>query len=199
MPLLLNRVKSPHQAYAPFLKRLKTIFGQMDQKYRQAAEYYEFHCTGCEDNCCFTRFYHHTRLEYLYLWKGFQRLDPEKQNNIKHKATEVCRKTATADAQVSKLRLMCPLNLDGLCQLYAFRPMICRLHGIPHELRQPGAGLVRAPGCTYFTAQCQGKDYFKFDRTPFFFEMAALEQELRQATEMKRKLKMTVAEMITTF
>ncbi len=43
----------------------------MDLKYKEAADYYGFDCTGCEDNCCFTRFFHHTLLEYLYIMEGY--------------------------------------------------------------------------------------------------------------------------------
>ncbi|MFC1811069.1 hypothetical protein ACFL03_00050 [Thermodesulfobacteriota bacterium] len=171
----------------------------MDQKYNEAAEYYNFHCTGCEDNCCFTRFYHHTLLEYLYIYEGFKTLDQKKQTKIIQKASEVYRKAVPAAEKEQTVRLICPLNLDGLCLLYAFRPMICRLHGIPHELQQAGEGIVHHPGCGAFTIQCQEKTYFKFDRTPIFIEMAGLEKDIRQAMGMTRKIKMTISEMVKTF
>jgi len=185
--------------HAPFLKRLKTICAAMDHKYKEAADYYGFNCTGCQDNCCLSRFYHHTLLEYLYILEGFKTLDNEKQNKAKGSALEVCRKTVLADKKGQTVRLMCPLNRDGLCLLYEFRPMICRLHGIPHELQQPGQGIVHAPGCETFTDQHRNKTYFRFDRTSFFIEMAGLEKELKQAVGLRHKIKMTVAEMIVTF
>ena len=183
----------------PFLERLKRIYGTMDRKYIEAAEYYNFHCTGCEDNCCFTRFYHHTLLEYLYIYEGFKTLDLRKQKKIIQKASDVCRKADLAAEKGQTVRLICPLNLDGLCLLYDFRPMICRLHGIPHELYQAGSGAVHHPGCDAFTLQCREKAYFKFDRTPIFIEMAGLEKDIRQATGVSRKIKMTIAEMVKTF
>ena len=188
-----------HTVHAPFLKRLKTIYATMDRKYKEAADYYGFHCTGCQDNCCLSRFYHHTLLEYLYILEGFKTLDNEKQNKAKGSASEVCRKTVLADKKGQSVRLMCPLNGDGLCLLYEFRPMICRLHGIPHELQQPGQGIVHAPGCEAFTDQHRNKTYFRFDRTSFFIEMAGLEKELKPAVGLRQKIKMTVAEMIVTF
>jgi len=171
----------------------------MDRKYQAAADGYGFNCTGCEDNCCFTRFYHYTLLEYLYILEGLNNLDGEKRAEIKRRALDVCRKTDRADAEGVSVRLMCPLCVDSVCLLYAYRPMICRLHGIPHELQRPGEGLLQASGCDAFTRQFRGKQHFKFDRTPFYLEMAGLEKELRQALGMPIKIKMTVAQMIKTY
>ncbi|RLC07770.1 MAG: hypothetical protein DRI57_25320 [Deltaproteobacteria bacterium] len=74
--------------------------------------------------------------------------------------------------------------------------MICRLHGIPHELRKPGQSAAHHPGCEAFTEQCEEKGCFKFDRTPFYIEMASLERDMKQALGTARKLKMTVAQML---
>ncbi len=171
----------------------------MDQKYKEAADYYGFNCTDCEDNCCLTRFYHHTLLEYLYIYEGFKTLDRKQQNKVKRKAAEVCRQTDLADNKDQTVRLMCPLNREGLCLLYAYRPMICRLFGIPHELQQPGMEVVYHPGCEAFSEQCLEKRYFKFNRTPFFIEMANMELELKQTVGIRQKIQLTVAQMIITF
>ena len=77
--------------------------------------------------------------------------------------------------------------------------MICRLHGIPHELRKPGQPAVRVPGCDAFTDRFKEKDYFKFDRTPLYMEMAGLGKELREAVGFSEKIKMTVADMVLTY
>ncbi|MBL7179621.1 MAG: hypothetical protein ABIK98_01910 [Pseudomonadota bacterium] len=191
--------KIRHTAYEPFLQRLEAVYAAMDRKYKEAADYYGFDCSGCQDNCCLSRFYHHTLLEYLYILEGFKTLDKEKQNKVKSNASEVCRKTVLADKKRQTVRLMCPLNGDGFCLLYAFRPMICRLHGIPHELRLPGQEVTRRPGCGTFSEQFLAKSYFAFDRTTFFIEMAGLEKELKPATGMRQKVKMTVAEIIDSF
>jgi hypothetical protein len=47
-----------------------------------------------------------------------------------------------------------------------------------------------------FDLQCSDKRYLKFDRTPFYFEMAKLESELKQAIGLSGRVKMTIAEMI---
>jgi len=185
--------------YVPFLDRLSTLYAAMDRKYREAADYYGFHCKGCEDNCCFTRFYHYTLLEYLYIMNGYHLLDTEKQEKVKHSALDICRETEKSDQNGDSVKLMCPVNISGLCLIYAYRPMICRLHGIPHELASPGRGVVKASGCGTFVRKCHVNKYYQFDRTPFYAEMAALEKELRLAAGGMHKIKMTVAEMITSF
>ena len=179
-----------------FLKQLRAIYASMDLKYSEAAAYYEFNCTGCEDNCCLTRFYHHTVLEYLCILEGFHILDPEKQTETRAKALEVRRKSVEADRKGKPIRQMCPLNFDGNCILYSSRPMICRLHGIPHELHKPGQGIAYGLGCEAFSKYCSEKDYYRFDRTPFYIKMASLEKDLKQAAGIVTKVKMTVADML---
>jgi len=179
-----------------FLKQLRAIYALMDLKYREASAYYGFNCTGCEDSCCMTCFYHHTVLEYLYILKAFHNLNPEKQTEIRASALEVRQKSVEADKKGKLLRRMCPLNSDGKCILYSSRPMICRLHGIPHELHKPGMDVTYSPGCEAFSKYYSEKDYYSFDRTPFYVKMASLEKELKQAAGITTKIKMTVADML---
>jgi Fe-S-cluster containining protein len=179
-----------------YFDRLQQIFAGMDQKYNQAAAYYGFVCNGCEDNCCLTRFYHHTYLEFLFIHDGYNKLELTERNVIRAKAEAVCRQTAQANDKAAVLRLMCPLNDAGRCLLYSYRPMICRLHGIPHELQKPGRPVCYGPGCGAFDERCSGRPYSKFDRTPFYFEMAGLENEFKKAVGLTEKIKLTIAEMI---
>ena len=193
----LSRLQS--QTFSPFLKRLKKIFAFMDQKYQEAAAYYGFNCKGCEDNCCLTRFYHYTLIEYLYIKEGFHCLENKKQVEVKQKSLAVCRKIDEVDIKGKPVKQMCPVNFENLCVLYPYRPMICRLHGIPHELQRVGQGIFNSPGCGTFALKCHGKTHFKFDRTPFYMKMASLEKEMKQTVGMTQKIKMTVAQMIVTF
>ena len=104
-----------------------------------------------------------------------------------------------ADRQGKALRIMCPLNRNERCTLYPYRPMICRLHGIPHELQRSGGNPIKNPGCDAFFNQCRQRgqtDYIRFDRTPFYRQMAALEQELRIKTGYSDKIKLTIAQML---
>ncbi|MBF0573595.1 MAG: hypothetical protein HQK69_07535 [Desulfamplus sp.] len=113
---------------------------------------------------------------------------------------------------------MCPLNQDGKCILYKYRPMICRLHGIPHELVKPASYLlssntkpisdinstlisdtntVLSPGCNDGSELFSAKGYIKFDRTPFYSEMAAIEKEYLIATIGRAvRNRQTIAQML---
>ena len=184
--------------YTDFIDRLKQIYVAMDQAYNTAAGHYGFACAGCRDNCCRTRFYHHTVIEYTYIIEGLKTLTPLKQNEVKSRAMIVVDKVGSADDNGEAVRLMCPLNFDELCILYPCRPMICRLHGIPHELKKPGQKTFFGPGCETFDQQCGPKSYFKFERTPFYRDMAILEREVKQTLNFAGKIKMTIAEMIVT-
>ena len=185
----------PLEAAAPFLAQLKELYADMDRAYAAVAAVYGFDCRGCRDNCCLTRFYHHTVIEYLYVVKGWSGLPVEQQAAAARQAVTV-EAQARAAAENGPVRIMCPLNGDGLCRLYAFRPMICRLHGIPHEFQPPGRPRQYGPGCAAFT-RCRGQTpYARFDRTPFYARMARLEKELRTTLGISGRFKMTVAQMI---
>ena len=187
------------EACQPFLSELETLFNIMDQEYERVSGEYGFACTGCADNCCQTRFYHHTLLEFTYLSKGFRTLADRERQNIIARAERVVNQSEQADACGDTVRLWCPLNHSGKCLLYAYRPMICRLHGIPHELRRPDRPSQMTPGCDDFHEQCGTGNYIAFDRTPFYAQMAQLEQRLRQAVGCSDRLRLTVAEMIIRF
>lgn len=194
-----EKLPKSRNVYTPILSRLGKIYASMDKAYQAAAENYGFYCAGCEDSCCMTRFYHHTNLEYLYLYEGFIRMDTGIQDSINSRAEIVLNEMKAADEKGTALRTMCPLNSEGRCLLYDRRPMICRLHGIPHELQKPGQKSLSGPGCGAFISQCGEKKYFKFDRTPFYLEMADLENELKQALKISQRPKMTIAQMVGTW
>lgn len=183
------------------MDRLRALFGQMDQTYDRVAEQYGFHCHGCRDNCCQTLFHHHTLLEYICLAEGLRRIDRRQWPALHEQAMATNGHVDDAVRRDATPRVMCPLNKDGLCQIYEHRPMICRLHGLPHELHRPGAGILKTPGCDEFFNQCRqrGKtDYIPFNRTPFYREMAILEKALRAQTGYLLKIKLTVAQMLAT-
>lgn len=181
---------------SPWLNRLASVFESMDNEYNRVAGAYGFQCNGCEDNCCLTRFYHHTLLEYLYLKTGFEELSKSRQDEVLKKADKVVKGFEDADLEGVSARLMCPLNVDGLCILYEYRPMVCRLHGMEHELGKPGRQPVRSEGCDLFTNIAKNTEYIPFDRTPFYIEMAKLEGELRNAFGFMEKMKHTIAGML---
>lgn len=173
-----------------FLERIEALYARMDRRYSEIADHYGFHCRGCEDSCCRTTFYHHTLVEYLYLKAGVRTLAKERQVKILHLSREV---PAAPEAGC-----FCPLNEDGLCLVYSHRPMICRLHGIAHELHRPDGTVHRGPGCRAFDVAARGKPYVALDRTDFYWELSKLEKEARTAFGFSRKIKMTISQMLKT-
>lgn len=177
-------------------KGLRGLYHEMAEGYQKAAAGYRFSCVNCSDNCCQTRFYNHTYIEYFFLMEGIAGLDDDRQDLLKAKAINVCEEIAAIEARGSSPRVMCPANEGGQCILYEYRPMICRLHGIPYDLQMPGSPPTRGEPCTEFSAQAIAGPYIPFDRTSFYRSMSQLEQALRLETGCFSKIKRTVAEMI---
>lgn len=184
------------QSFMTYLDQLACLFEQMDQAYGQVCRQSGFVCRGCQDNCCGTRFYHHTLIEYLYLRVGLDSLSDQAREAVRQRADQAHLQMRRDDAQGRKQRIMCPLNQDGRCILYARRPMICRLHGVPHQLRRPDGRLQIGPGCGDFELQCRGSVPARLDRTPLYTALADLERRLRQHTGVMTRIRMTVAEML---
>ncbi len=190
----INLIGSP--GLADFMQQLQRIYASMDNAYVQAAKLYGFTCDGCRDSCCQTRFYHHTLIEYAYLKEGLRSLSQAAQNTIKLRAATNIDAIDKADRNQRAPRRMCPLNFDTRCILYPYRPMICRLHGIPHELQKPGQQSARGTGCKTFRRRCGQKRYIRFDRTPVYQDMAELEHDVKRSMDFSGKFRMTIAEMI---
>jgi hypothetical protein len=72
--------------------------------------------------------------------------------------------------------------------------MICRLHGLPHELKRPGGDPVQGPGCNFGKFDPNG--YIPFDRTLFYQEMAAIELRFRKTLNLSGRVKQTIAQML---
>jgi len=194
---LINQVMI--ESFALFSDRLKVAFQRMDAAYQKVAAHYDFHCSGCEDNCCRTRFHHHTLLEFFYIFKGFEELSAEKRQDIRQKAEAVCSESLESERRGETIRLMCPLNENGLCLLYDYRPMICRLHGISHEIHRPDGQVLYGPGCDVFMNIAEKQKKVNFDRTPFYKEIALLEKAFREKTGNSQGVKMTVSQMLIHF
>jgi hypothetical protein len=173
---------------------IANLYKDMDNTWSKVALQYDFQCNGCEDNCCKSLFFHHTYIEKSYLIHGFSLLDKDKKKTVILKAQNYYKKTFSRGSEIKSLKIMCPLNEEGRCLLYLYRPMICRLHGLPHELCRPGSQPVRADGCN--AGSFNKRSYITFDRTPFYKQMAQIEMEFRQDFNKSGKLKETVAQMI---
>ncbi len=172
---------------------LSDIYKAMDKTWDKTASQYGFLCEGCEDNCCKSLFFHHTFIEKAFLLHGFELLAPDIKKEALTRAKTYYSKTFS-DGDSTSLKLMCPLNKEGKCLIYEFRPMICRLHGLPHELHKPGFFPFKGPGC--HAGPFDEHPYIPFDRTPFYREIAQVEIQFRQNSDKKGKIKETVAQML---
>ncbi len=199
MDRVLKTLVSRPDAFLPHQRRIEHLFGAMDRFFQETARRYGFACTGCEDSCCRTRFYHFTLVEYLFLHEGFLTLSPDLKNAFSDRALDYRRQMEAADEAGTPFRNFCPLNRQGLCALYRWRPMICRLHGLPNEVHMPGRLPLRGPGCPTFEKTLGQVSYIPFDRTPFYRDMARCEQALRTEVEADRGIRMTVADMLVDY
>jgi len=185
-------------------KPLALLYRRMDKNWNKVAEKYNFKCNGCKDNCCKSLFFHHTYIEQAYLRHGFDLLDQTKKEMILSRAENYCRQTfswnqengnqANQSSEIKSLKINCPANEEGRCILYSYRPLICRLHGLPHELNRPGFEPFKGPGCA--AGKFHDKPYIQFDRTPFYQQMAQLEMTFRQEFNKTGKIKETIAQIL---
>lgn len=185
--------------FAPFRSRLEALYTEIDRAYENVASRYGFSCTGCAENCCLTRFHHHTLVEFFYLRQGFGQMADGRRQEAVARAEAVLAEYEAADKAGRRSRIMCPLNVEQRCLLYRRRPMICRMHGISHVLCAAGRPPAFGPGCEQFTASCGHRSDAVFDRTPFYRAMASLETEMRKTAGFAGKIKLTVADMIRRF
>jgi Fe-S-cluster containining protein len=185
-------------AFISLRNALIEIYAAMDHAYSGVADQLGFVCSGCEENCCCSRFYHYTYLEYFYLLEGVNQLEPVLRLSVRQSAAKV-RQEDLVKKNGGRNRPTCPLNLEGRCSVYPYRPMICRLHGIPHKLERPGQEVLCGPGCETFEQGRRKQNDIRLDRTPFYRQLAELERKLKQEAGVDLKIKMTIAEMIISF
>jgi hypothetical protein len=167
--------------YRGFLNQLQALFDRMDAAYAAVAAALDFECRGCADNCCRSLFYHHTYLEYALLMEGMAGLTADEQAGILARCGPEAERIETAQIRRESALLHCPLNQEERCRLYRQRPMICRLHGIPHKMRRPDGAWVTGPGCAACHAARGTQPTMQLDRTPFYRSLADLEREFRTA------------------
>lgn len=180
---------------------LEDIYSELQKEYERVAGELEFSCTGCPDNCCDSYFLHHTYAEWAYLWEGVRALSQEEQNALIERATKYVSDCEAAMQRGERPQVMCPVNNNGLCQLYKHRLLVCRTHGVPAKMTRPDGQSMQFPGCFRCQDIVEEKGFkevlIPVERTPLLMRLAALENKLLY---MKRhlhpKVKLTIAEML---
>jgi Fe-S-cluster containining protein len=195
LPRLMGRVG--------LCETVQAVMTRMEQAYDEIAGHYGFICRGCEESCCRTLFYHHTYAEFMLLEGGLQSLSKRALEGVLERAAAVERRLAKDRERgaAEPQRAMCPLNQAGRCLLYAHRPMICRLHGIPHTLQRPDGHTIGSPGCHRFDALESDaiggtESPRRLNRTPHYQRLAQVEKQLRSRIEAPMRLNMTLAEWL---
>lgn len=138
--------------YSEFFKEYEALVAQVDAVFQKVAGNFaaEVKCRqGCSD-CCHALF-DLTLVEAMYLNSRFSELDETRRNEILIEADKadrkayVFKKKASREAEevehseillrTAKERLRCPLlDQTDTCALYAYRPITCRIYGIPLEI-----------------------------------------------------------------
>ena len=190
------RNKSPEKT--TLFTELSGLYSKMEEAYNRVADKIGLSCRECPDNCCTSYFQHHTYIEWAYLWEGTRSQPDEKQREIINRAEQYVKQSRDLLAQGIKPRIMCPLNDNGLCQLYEYRLMICRMHGVPNAIVMPDGKKVSFPGCF----RCQElylhlEQVPILDRTGFYQDLAALEMAFAgPKIKTLPKVNLTLAEML---
>jgi hypothetical protein len=182
--------------------RLCELYKQMEVQYDAVAGALDFGCDGCPDNCCDSYFQHHTYAEWAYLWLGFTQLQEGRRQQVLARANEYMDGCRLAESCGERPQIMCPLNENGRCILYAHRLLVCRTHGVPARMRRPDGRVLQFPGCF----RCQelvvkreeaGLKTPHVQRTPLLLELVKVEDEfLEQKRSDYPRVKLTIAEML---
>ena len=185
----------PAQAF----RKLAVLYADMQSRYSEYAQALGLTCDTCPQNCCTSFFQHHTRIEWAYLLHGLSELPTNRRAEYEKRSRLYVRDATDALARGEKPSIMCPLNDDGRCGVYAHRLMICRLHGVPNRLRYPDGRTADFPGCFRSQELCAGQDSFPvLDRTALYTRLMELEVQFvgpRQIRALPR-VDLTLAEMI---
>jgi len=182
---------------AEIAEKLAVLYQEMETGYDQVAVKIGLSCQGCPDNCCDSYFLHHTYIEWAYLWRGLATLAPEALERVMARARLCLEHYREAEAAGHWPKIMCPLNEDGRCMLYLYRPMICRCHGVPARLRRPDGKTLHFPGCFRCQELTTKPGAAEIDRTPLLRRLARLEEHfLDRRFGLLPRTKITLAAML---
>jgi len=185
----------------PYFKKYEAIVSKVDSVFQKMKDDYpqEVACKqGCSD-CCHAMF-DLSLIEALYVNHHFNRqFTGDKKNELFEKANKADRQAykikknaykltqeggkeeAEVIEEISRMRIRCPLlGEKDLCEMYEFRPIACRVYGIP----QAANGKGRTCGFSGFK---KGQSYPTFNRDIIHDMLVVISNELVQAISSKHK------------
>ncbi len=180
-----------------FDSRLKELYEEMDAAYEAVSIQSNFNCIGCDGaKCCSVDLIIHTFVEMVYLKNGLLTLDENTSSRIQKRSTEIVTFKEIDPSGGDYRNSVCAANFDGKCAIYQYRPMICRLAGIPHFIHRPDLTKIYGPGCPRFENRFRSSNpLLQIDRTPFYRRMAELEMEIIKQ-QGKRTQSLTISEIL---
>lgn len=136
----------------PFFLEYEALVAQVDAAVQSVAQQFASEVTchrGCSD-CCHALF-DVSLVEAMYLNLRFLELPESRRTEVMIEADKADRKTQIVKKQAfrdfssnpqvdiltraAKERIRCPLlDSEDACSLYAWRPLTCRIYGIPMEI-----------------------------------------------------------------
>ncbi|GFM32901.1 hypothetical protein [Desulfovibrio subterraneus] len=180
--------------------RLGDLYERMSSAYGETAAKAGLSCEGCQQNCCYSYFQHHTYIEWSYLWRGMNELPQERRESYLQRAHEAVRQYQHSLSMGLPPSVMCPLNDDGLCGVYKHRLMICRMHGTRNTMLLPNGDRRVFTGCYRFVDNVKDMPdelVPALDRTELYKELVQLEMEFVGAKlRVLPRVNMTLAEML---
>ncbi len=180
-----------------WIPSLEGLYHRIDATYAALAGRIGFSCKGCDGaKCCTVDLMLHTFAEQLYLRRGSRASEPSSQAEISRRCKALLDAKQDSPHGDAYRNAVCVLNSGGLCQLYEYRPMICRLAGIPHVFTRPDGKRVLGEGCPRFRTAIEPlwPDVL-LDRSELYRDMASIEIEFVRSAG-KRAPSLTVAETL---
>lgn len=179
------------------IPRLAELYRNIDSTYEAVVGEVGFSCGGCDGvKCCTVDLSLHTLIEMLYLRRGLNALGTSRKQNILQRCRQIVHDKRDDPWGSAYRSAVCALNFEGLCSLYEYRPMICRLAGVPHIIARPDGTTVESGGCVrYENDILPGHPGPRIDRTQFYRDMASIEMEIVRSRGNRTKPR-TLAEAL---
>ncbi len=177
--------------------RLQELYERMDESYRDAAQQAGFSCDNCDgEACCTVNLRIHTFAEKLSLKRGLASLEAPLREEIQRRCRKMLKAKEEDPLGAAYRNAVCALNFHGRCVLYQYRPMICRLAGIPHLIARPDGKTVERGGCVRYEKEFQPSNPdLRVNRSDLYRDMAILELDVVRARR-ERTPPETIAEVL---
>lgn len=164
--------------FSPFFEKYEQILAGVDAVFAKVSEEFP-ECVTCKQGCsdCCHALFDLPLIEALYVNHHFHAdLPKETRDRILEKADRADRESYKVKFQahkndkagveteailedVARKRVRCPLlNAQDMCDLYAHRPITCRLYGIPHAIQSKSRTCALSgfePGQSYPTVHIE--------------------------------------------